>query len=133
MSVVKALNIRRLQAGSIIEFTENFCLHQFIQMPTREKKCIFDQYFTKCQEPVQEYEGNPWKASEHRLITVKISLMKNQGDKSPPDGRGTGFHMLNLLIPLTNWTAIKIELSQLVWHSFEDVHQVDEHSYSVYD
>ncbi|KAK3883934.1 hypothetical protein Pcinc_011789 [Petrolisthes cinctipes] len=108
----------RLQAGSLMEFAREFCLQQFIELPTRGEN-ILDLFFTNYEDIVQEYNVNSWRASDHRLITVKTSIMKYQADKSPSDSGNIGFNALNLFSPLTNWTAIRNELRQVSWDSTE--------------
>ena len=105
-----------------MEFARDFCLQQFIDVPTREES-ILDLFFTNNENIVQEYDVSPWKLSDHRLITVKTTIMKHQVDESSTEKQGTGFKMLNLFSPLTNWPAIKNELSQVCWLSFESSEQ----------
>ncbi|KAK3871221.1 hypothetical protein Pcinc_001260 [Petrolisthes cinctipes] len=101
-----------------MEFAREFCLQQFIELPTRGEN-ILDLFFTNYEDIVQEYNVNSWRASDHRLITVKTSIMKYQADKSPSDSGNIGFNALNLFSPLTNWTAIRNELRQVSWDSTE--------------
>ena len=108
----------RLQAESLIQFARNLCLQQFIEIPTREEN-ILDLFFTNNEDIVQEYDVTPWKASDHRLITVKTSIMKYPVEKSLAHRKGTGFNVLNLFSSRTDWPAIKNELSQVCWHPFD--------------
>ena len=108
----------RLQAETLMEFSKDFCLQQYISTHTREDS-ILDLFFTNKEDIVQEYDLSPWKLSDHRLITIKTTVMKYQVDESQTEKQSTGFNRLNLFSPRTNWTAIKKELSQVCWHSFE--------------
>lgn len=63
-SVVGGRASYRLQAESLMEFAQDFCLQQFIDLPTREEN-ILDLFFTNHGDIVQEYDVSHWKASDH--------------------------------------------------------------------
>lgn len=90
-SVIGGRASYRLQAESLMEFAKDFCLQQFIHLPTREEN-ILDLFFTNHGDIVQEYHVSPWKASDHRLITVKTYIMKPQLAGVPVDRQSTAFH-----------------------------------------
>ncbi len=112
----------RLQAEALMEFARDLCLQQFIDLPTRGDN-ILDLFFTNNGDIVQEYEVIPWKASDHRQVKIKTSIMIQQTAETSADRHITGFSKLNLFSHLTNWPAIKYELSQVAWPSLDGDHQ----------
>ena len=48
----------RLQAETLMEFARDFCLQQFIDIPTQEES-ILDLFFTNNEDIVQEYDVSP--------------------------------------------------------------------------
>lgn len=105
----------RMQATALLDLAENYCMNQYIRVPTRGKNTL-DIFLTNNEELVHAYRVDQTTMSDHNIIIISTNI-KQLDTKiviNPLEGELTLNH-LNFFSGNTNWENIEGELGELNW------------------
>lgn len=71
----------QLQAAALLDLAENYCMNQYIRVPTRGKN-ILDLFFTNNEELVHEYTVDPTTMSDHNIILMTTNIKSLERKKT---------------------------------------------------
>ena len=94
------------QANDLIKLSEDYCLTQYIKIPTRGEN-ILDLFLANNDELVQDYSVTKSIISDHDIIIINTNI--NTSTTSTPNHKDFSqtFNKLNLLSKKTKWEIIK--------------------------
>jgi hypothetical protein len=122
-------NQDRTQAELLFVFSDQWCLNQMIDTPTRGSN-ILDLIFTNNDELIHEITVNKTILSDHNLIdiTSNIRRRKTISHRIPNqiNTTATDFGDLNFFSTATDWTNIARELEAVDWRAQMEGASVDE-------
>ena len=106
------------QAEALMTFTDNYCLYQCIEEPTRLQN-ILDLFFINDKTLITDIKIKNINISDHKLILVGtcIKLQRLRECNLP---KKSGFAAFNYWHSSTNWDNINAELYAIDWTSCVD-------------
>lgn len=105
-----------VQAQSLLEFTEKFCMEQAIKIPTRMNN-ILDLVFINNEELILDYSVEPTSLSDHDMIRLAMPAPVNGTGISQPQVTRSDvyFEKLNFYHKNVNWEEINRSLLEMEW------------------
>jgi len=110
----------REQARSLLNFVENHCLQQCVDVPTRGAN-ILDLFFTNNDQLVCDIIVTDSAISDHKLVLTNTNIsFENSNDYQVPKKRDEyterSFRTLNFFSKSVKWSEIKVDLKAINWH-----------------
>ena len=109
------LNDVQIQATALLDLTREYCMNQYIRIPTRGNN-ILDLFFTNNDELIHEYTVDKNAISDHNIITISTNIKTH---KPRERARSTevmpSLNNLNFFSSKTDWENIVKEISEVPW------------------
>lgn len=127
-------NQDKIQAELLFTFTEQWCLNQIIDAPTRGTN-ILDLIFTNNDELIHGLNIEKNILSDHNLIRITSNIWETETHKASGETIGnttTDFGDLNFFSARTDWTNIARELGEIDWHmEMENIHVEEQYDFLI--